>query len=555
MDIELIKNLKKLKSSLTFRIFWITTSLLTLVCFLTYAFIALAMPISYNEQYNQKKEQDFYVLCRDLEYIPLEEWGPLIDQFILDNEVNVVLLDSEGQQVEIPGQSIRMATSGKHWVIVETTVMTNTNLGEEIVLREGSAVAQDRETNWHVSVTDTEGLIEAGEMGTWEYVWSKVSEFFGRAMTVDSSAFSTMVGSMWEMQIVPAGKEEVYQLMASAAYQPVNQAVEAMGRILPWLAVGILCMSVAGALIYSRYITKPVVALNGVSKKMAALDFSWKCDDTRSDEIGELARSFNDLSGKLSSALEQLRQANQSLREDIDRERELERQQMMFFSALSHELKTPITVIKGQMEGMIGNVGAYRDRDKYLAKSLETACRMEGMVQEMLTISRMETGKEIQKQELRLDKLLKEQILHFADLAEQKNISLQVRAEEEITVCGEKTLLKKAVGNLLSNAVMYSPEGERVFAAVCMRGNVPVLMVENTGVNIPEDSLPHLFEPFYRVEQSRNRRTGGTGLGLYLVKTILERTGGACTIENTAGGVLVTVTFEGESTTPSPDGV
>ena len=71
MDIELIKNLKKLKSSLTFRIFWITTSLLTLVCFLTYAFIALAMPISYNEQYNQKKEQDFYVLCRDLEYIPL----------------------------------------------------------------------------------------------------------------------------------------------------------------------------------------------------------------------------------------------------------------------------------------------------------------------------------------------------------------------------------------------------------------------------------------------------------------------------------------------------
>lgn len=539
----MIGKIKRVKSSLTLRIFWITLCLLTLVCSLTYAFIALAMPISYNEQYTQKKERAFYGLCDELEYIPLEDWGPVVDQFILDNEVNVTLLDSEGHQLEIPGQSISMVASGKHWVMVHTTTVIDSELEEEVVLREGSEGAEGDKINWNISVSDTDVLTEPSKMGTWEYVWSKVAGLLSSTMTVDSFMFSPAFGSMWELPVLPEGGEEVYQLVASVTYQPVNQAVEAMGRILPWLAAGILSMSVAGALIYSRYITKPIVSLNGVSQKMAALDFSWKCDETRSDEIGELARSFNDLSGKLSSALEQLRQANQSLQEDIDRERELERQQMMFFSALSHELKTPITVIKGQMEGMIENVGAYRDRDRYLAKSLETACRMERMVQEMLTISRMDTGKEIQKQEIRLDELLKEQVLHFADLAEQKNIALQVRAEEEVTVCGEKTLLKKAVGNLLSNAVMYSPEGERVFAAVRMRGDTPILMVENTGASIPEESLPHLFEPFYRVEQSRNRRTGGTGLGLYLVRTILERIRAVCTIENTAGGVLVTVTF------------
>lgn len=549
-------NMKKIKSSLTLRIFWITVLLLTTACFLTYVFIALAMPVSYSGQYTQEKEQAFYNLGYELEHIPLEEWGPLVDQFILEHEVNVVLMDPQGQQAEIPGQTLSMVAAGNRWVIV--AAVKNSSLVEDAVLSraegeltEGGVVIQtDDISNWSVSVASS--VVDQEEMGTWEYICSRFWGF-GGGLKIDASKFSRAIGSMWDMSVLPEGETEYYQLIASVTYLPVNQAVDAMGRILPWLAVGILCMSIAGALIYSRYITRPIVALNGVSRKMAALDFSWKCDEKRQDEIGELAQSFNELSGRLSAALEQLQSANQALQEDIDRERELEQQRMIFFSAVSHELKTPITIIKGQLEGMIGNVGAYRDRDKYLARSLDTACRMEEMVQEILTISRMESETAVRREEISLDRLVEERVRSFDDLAEQKGIVIQTNLEKEVGVYGDASLLKRVTDNLLSNALSYSPRGERVFVAVRFRDGLPVLMVENTGVTIPEECLPHLFEAFYRVEKSRNRRTGGSGLGLYLVKMILERHGAFCTVENTAGGVLAVAAF-GEPLERRPKG-
>ena len=343
--------------------------------------------------------------------------------------------------------------------------------------------------------------------------------------TITSVKFSQTVGSVSSSYpVIPYGEDKPYSLEAFTVCRPVNQAVEAMGRILPWLAAGILSVSILGALIYSHYITKPIVALNGISQKMAKLDF---------------ARSFNFLSEELSTALEQLQQANKTLKEDIDREREMEQQRTMFFSAVSHELKTPITIIKGQLEGMIGNVGVYRDRDKYLARSLETTNRMEDIVQEILTVSRMKSEFTLQKMQIDFTELVERQTEHFRDLAEQKGISLELHLEPGLIVSGDASLLKRVADNLLSNALIYSAEGEKVFVAVRKKGEKVFLMVENTGTSIPEDCLPHLFEAFYRVEKSRNRRTGGSGLGLYLVKMILDKHEARCMVENTAGGVLV----------------
>ena len=222
----------------------------------------------------------------------------------------------------------------------------------------------------------------------------------------------------------------------------------------------------------------------------------------------------------------------------------MDRQRMAFFNAASHELKTPVTILKGQLTGMLEGVGVYQNRDKYLLRSLQVTGRMENLVQEMLTISRMEAGAAAMKQEpVELSALLEEQLKLDAGLLEQRSQHLVSALTPGITVPADASLLGKAVGNLLSNASRYSPEGAEIRVWCGRLEGRPALSVENTGARISGDALPHLFEAFYREEGSRNRSTGGSGLGLYLVKMILDRHGAVCTIENTEEGVKATVRF------------
>ena len=218
---------------------------------------------------------------------------------------------------------------------------------------------------------------------------------------------------------------------------------------------------------------------------------------------------------------------------------------MAFFSAASHELKTPVTILKGQLSGMLDGVDIYQDREKYLARSLQVTARMEKLIQEILTISRMEAQDgAFVLEPVDLSELAKRQLELDADLIRQTNLKVTVDLRPNLMVRGESSMLAKVVGNLFSNAALYSPDGGEIRVWSGLQEKSPTLTVENTGVHIGSESLPHLFEAFYREEQSRNRRTGGSGLGLYLVRIILERHGADCRIENTAEGVKATVCFK-----------
>ena len=193
---------------------------------------------------------------------------------------------------------------------------------------------------------------------------------------------------------------------------------------------------------------------------------------------------------------------------------------------------------------MLEGVDVYRDRDKYLLRSLQVTGRMESLIQEMLNISRVEQGiVTVEREAVGLAALLEKQLSQDAGLLEQRGQRLSACLTTEITVVGDPSLLGKAVGNLLSNAALYSPEGAEIRVWCGLLDGCPALTVENTGAHIGEEALPHLFEAFYRAEASRNRSTGGSGLGLYLVKMILERHGATCTIENTPEGVRASVRF------------
>lgn len=337
---------------------------------------------------------------------------------------------------------------------------------------------------------------------------------------------------------------EEYTVFFSKNTEKESQVVEALEKALPILSVMILAVSLIAAFFYTLYMTAPMKRISKISKQMAALDFSGLCPVRRSDEIGVLAASLNNLSEKLSAALSELRSANSQLRADIDKERELERQRMDFFSAASHELKTPITIIKGQLQGMLCQVGRYKDRDAYLAESLAVIGTLERMVGELLTISRLDASDYVcKKADLDLSALVGECLSAHEDLFLQRELAVEKWISPEIWVSGDRRLLQKALDSLLSNAAAYSPAGNRVIVKLWRDGEKGRLTIENTGVRIPSQALPKLFEAFYRVDPSRNRQTGGTGLGLYIARTILDLHGAAIGIENTAQGVMASVVF------------
>lgn len=472
---------KAVKTSLTARIFLLTFLMLFAASAVTYGVIVLATPITTTAVSTDHFRAQVYTLPELLSHTTLEDSGRVIDWFIRDTGGSITITGKNGLPVDIPS-----------------------DLGagyEDPVL-----------TDWYVST---------------KYGSENVSN------TVNGVIFSFSF-------------RDSRQLYRAYVYPPTersDQTLQVLGRVAPWLLAIMLLFSALCARLFSRSITRPIVALSGTAQRMAELDFTRQCGESRADEIGALGHSLNQLSRNLSAALNELRQANAALKLDMDRERELERQRLAFFSAASHELKTPITILEGQLTGMLDRVDVYQDRDKYLAKALQVTGRMEKLVQEILTVSRMErSGFEPVRQPADLTQLVREQIALYDELICQKGLQAVLDLPDSAPVTADPALLRKVLDNVLSNAVFYAPDGAEL-SIIATGGSETVLIVENSGSHIPEEALPHVFEAFYRAESSRNRRTGGSGLGLYIVKMILDRHGAHYALENTENGVRFTLRF------------
>jgi len=341
-----------------------------------------------------------------------------------------------------------------------------------------------------------------------------------------------------------ADSDVEYTVFIAKNTEKESQITEALQKAVPVLSVVIIAVSMIAAFFYTVYMTTPIKRISKISKQMAALDFSGLCPVRRTDEIGVLSESLNELSEKLSYALSELQSANKQLQADIAKERELERQRIDFFSAASHELKTPITIIKGQLQGMLCNIGRYKDHRTYLAESLEVTNTLEQMVQELLTVSRLETpGYICTRSRFNFTRLAEDRLAAFDDLFVQKELALEKSLLPETYLDGDAQLLQKVVDNLIHNAITYSPVQNKIAVRLWREQDRVCFSVENTGVHIPDKTIPKLFEAFYRVDTSRSRRTGGSGLGLYIVKTILDLHNAEIEIVNTIQGVLTKISF------------
>ena len=335
-------------------------------------------------------------------------------------------------------------------------------------------------------------------------------------------------------------QQQEYMLCITRSDDRAQSFQQNIIKSIPTVLIIALILSIIGSRIFSYYMKKPIVRMSRIAERMAEQDFDWYCPDERDDEIGRLAKSLNKLSDELSTALEKLSDKNLYLKNEITLEKERERRRMLFFSGVSHELKTPISVVIGQIEGMRSGIGVYKDRDKYLEKCSNTLNELVSFINEILLVSHIDMGDMDAQEIVKIDSILDEEIAFYDGLITEKNIELEYEVPDNVDFRGNEQLLKKALGNILGNAFKYTPEGGKVSVQLECRSEAEDksgkvnLTITNSPAHIDEQHLPHLFEAFYRADTSNK---DGSGLGLYITGMVLEMFGAEYKIENTEDGV------------------
>ena len=309
-------------------------------------------------------------------------------------------------------------------------------------------------------------------------------------------------------------------------------------RVFPVILIIIIIISFSASWIFSKIVTLPVLKISNIALKMSDMELDWELDENRSDELGILKKSLNNLSKKLCAALNDLKKANSDLKVEILRVNALKQAQTDFFSAASHELKTPVTVIKGQLEGMLFKIGAYKDRDTYLARSLKTVDTLENMIQELLTVSRLQISDfDLKSENFEPAPLIKKYLSEIEDLIIDKDLHINQNFTVPAIINGNKFLIEKVFSNLIGNAVKYSPRKAVIDISIRKSLNGYIFIIKNSGTFIPEEAVPKIFDAFYRVDASRARETGGSGLGLYITQEILHHHNSLCKVRNIENGV------------------
>jgi signal transduction histidine kinase len=295
----------------------------------------------------------------------------------------------------------------------------------------------------------------------------------------------------------------------------------------------VIILSLSGAYLFSFYFTRRIKKMSNIARNMADLDFSWYCPDNSNDELGILAVSLNELSDKLSNALRELKEKNLTLTDEIEIEKERERRQMLFFSGVSHELKTPIAVVIGQLEGMQANIGVYKNREKYLARSAEILRSLDGFIREILSVSHIGIS-EKNTEKINISDILKSAINDNLELSETCEIEIRAKIQNDIFIYGDEKLLKKAFLNVINNALIYTQSG----GCVEIISEKNTFKIINSPAHIDEKHLPHIFDAFYRADKTVGN---GSGLGLYITRLIFETFGMSCKIENFKNSVQFTI--------------
>lgn len=321
--------------------------------------------------------------------------------------------------------------------------------------------------------------------------------------------------------------------------ESIKYSVKLANRFLAYVGVCAAFMSALIGFWVSGKITRPIKELTQISEQMIQLDFDAKYSGKSKTEIAQLGQNINKLSYTLEQTISELKSANNELQRDIEKKNEIDEMRKEFLSNVSHELKTPIALIQGYAEGLKEGINDDAEsREFYCDVIMDEAVKMNRMVKKLLTLNQLEFGNDaIAMERFDIVALIKNYIQSSEILTKQREISVRMEDYEPVYVWADEFKTEEVFMNYFSNAINYAQKEKIIDVRLKKYENKVRISVFNSGNPIPEESIEHLWEKFYKVDKARTREYGGSGIGLSIVKAIMESMNQSYGVKNYENGV------------------
>ena len=330
-------------------------------------------------------------------------------------------------------------------------------------------------------------------------------------------------------------------VLMRTAVESIRESAAISNRFLLFAGAAAIVASILVAFFTTRHITKPLQQLTDISKRMVDLDFNakYESDQSNSYEVEELGNHINRLSENLERTISELKTANVELQDDIEKKIQIDEMRKEFLSNVSHELKTPLALIQGYAEGLQECMNDDAEsREFYCEVIIDEADKMNRMVKKLLTLNQLEFGNDqVIMERFDMTELIRGVANSTKILMEQKGIRLELENSEEAWVWGDEFKVEEVITNYMSNAINHA-DGEKLIRVFYTRSEDKLrVSVFNTGQPIPEEDIEKIWVKFYKVDKARTREYGGSGIGLSIVKAIMDSFHQRCGVINHEDGV------------------
>ena len=315
-----------------------------------------------------------------------------------------------------------------------------------------------------------------------------------------------------------------YYFLIRSPLESIRESAHISNTFYVWVGTVIVVLGGIAIYICTKRITRPISELTVLSEKMTNLEFDVRYSSHAGNEIDKLGENFNNLSSELEKTISELKSANIELQADIEDKIKIDEMRKEFLDNVSHELKTPIALIQGYAEGLKDGIGADPESMAfYIDVILDEAVKMNKLVGSLLTLNQLESGRDQMVMErFDITELIRNVIANMEILVGQSPAKIQFEAKEPIYVWADEFKTEEVLTNYVSNALHHVSGDNVIDIQVHKEGEKAKITVFNSGSPIPEEALPNLWVKFYKVDKARTRAYGGSGIGLSIVKAIME---------------------------------